>query len=450
MLNITSGTLASISPDSGISSTDFITNAPAVRLNGTVTTQDESFLTSGTTLGIWLSGGTFGGGILVGQVPFAGEGTTNWSYSLLSLADGTYTITVSAGIGSFGSDVIARQSLTIDTTFPIPPAVSTIVDDVSPITGLLDVNRVTNDNTPTLTGTAEANTTLKIFDVLDPVPNQIPNETLLGTVIVDSAGSWTFTSPTLADGRHFFHLQTVDAAGNEASVYEQFDVDTVAPPAPSTPDLSASPDTGASDTDDLTGMIEVELRGTTTDDGTTIRIYDAEGKVIGQGIRDPSGHYLANAVLKAGAVNLVTATAIDYAGNESSHSGVLAVTVAERPVISNITVTTDNVLTFSEIQAGFSVSGNATGADGQTITVAIGIRNTEIAVTDFKTATVTNGTWTVTFAVSDFNQPIDDSLSYVAGAFVYGTSGGFPETVFQAFTTVMCFMAGTRIATPGG
>ncbi len=56
------------------------------------------------------------------------------------------------------------------------------------------------DTAPTLSGTAEASSTVRV------PRNGVP----AGMVVADDAGPWSFTSPALADGRLVF----TDAAGN--------------------------------------------------------------------------------------------------------------------------------------------------------------------------------------------------------------------------------------------
>ena len=49
---------------------------------------------------------------------------------------------------------------------------------------------ITNDNTLTLTGTAEANRTVKVYD----------GATLLGTVAANGTGAWSYTTAALTNG----------------------------------------------------------------------------------------------------------------------------------------------------------------------------------------------------------------------------------------------------------
>jgi hypothetical protein len=55
--------------------------------------------------------------------------------------------------------------------------ITQVADDVGPLTGNLNNGQATNDARPTLSGTAEANSTVKIYD----------NGTLIDTVSADGA-----------------------------------------------------------------------------------------------------------------------------------------------------------------------------------------------------------------------------------------------------------------------
>ncbi|MGD7237597.1 hypothetical protein ACQCRT_24265, partial [Ralstonia pseudosolanacearum] len=61
--------------------------------------------------------------------------------------------------------------MTVDTAAPATPVLVSVTDDVAPVTGALTSGGSTNDATPTLAGTAEANSTISILD----------GTTLLGT-----------------------------------------------------------------------------------------------------------------------------------------------------------------------------------------------------------------------------------------------------------------------------
>ena len=92
-----------------------------------------------------------------------------------------------------------------DTTPPAAPAIKLATDDAGGLKGTVAANGVTDDATPTLSGTAEANSTVTVFD----------GTTSLGTTSADSKGAWSFTPTTaLTDGSHTFTAKATDPAGN--------------------------------------------------------------------------------------------------------------------------------------------------------------------------------------------------------------------------------------------
>ncbi|WP_199063972.1 hypothetical protein, partial [Serratia sp. ASV30] len=54
--------------------------------------------------------------------------------------------------------------LTVDITIPGVPAITSVVDNVEPHVGPLQKGDVTNDNTPTLSGSAEAGSMVTVYD----------------------------------------------------------------------------------------------------------------------------------------------------------------------------------------------------------------------------------------------------------------------------------------------
>ncbi|PWI80807.1 adhesin, partial [Enterobacter sp. CGMCC 5087] len=69
-----------------------------------------------------------------------------------------------------------------DITSPQMPVIVSVIDDVQATTGPVDQNGLTNDTTPTLTGTAEPGSTVTIrLDGTD-----------IGTVLTDSNGQWSY------------------------------------------------------------------------------------------------------------------------------------------------------------------------------------------------------------------------------------------------------------------
>jgi Ca2+-binding RTX toxin-like protein len=79
-------------------------------------------------------------------------------------------------------------------------------------TGATDADHVT------LNGTAEANSTVRVYD----------GTTQIGTTTANANGAWSYTATDLADGDHSFISRAVDAAGNTsaASTALRVNVDT--------------------------------------------------------------------------------------------------------------------------------------------------------------------------------------------------------------------------------
>ena len=141
-ISISSASLVFVFSDSGSSPTDYITNDPTLTLEIAVTAAQDT--TDNSVLGIWLTGGAFSTGTLVGQITETVAGgpvyelfdlTTSSVPAATSLAEGDYNIIVTRGTTGVGTDVLAQHSLTVDTTPPGAPLISTVTDDVGPVTG---------------------------------------------------------------------------------------------------------------------------------------------------------------------------------------------------------------------------------------------------------------------------------------------------------------------------
>jgi hypothetical protein len=104
----------------------------------------------------------------------------------------------------------------LSTTPPPPPPAAPVFTSFSP-----DVNGVDNTSTIGLAGTAEANSTVTVFD----------GTTNLGPTAVDATGNWTFTENNAANGTHTFTATDTDANGTSA-VSAPFDVVVNVPPPP--------------------------------------------------------------------------------------------------------------------------------------------------------------------------------------------------------------------------
>lgn len=112
------------------------------------------------------------------------------------------------------------------------PVIVSVMDDFSPSTGPLSNNQATNDNTPTLSGTADANSTVTIYD----------NGTIIDSVLADGNGNWTWTSSSpLSDELHAFTATATNQSGTGGmSPAFNINIDTQPPLPPD--DLNVSAD----------------------------------------------------------------------------------------------------------------------------------------------------------------------------------------------------------------
>ena len=223
-------------------------------------------------------------------------------------------------------DVTLLAAPTIDTTPPPAPSTPDLVAGSD--TGSSNTDNITSDNSPTFTGTAEANSTVEVFDGI----------TAIGTTTASATGGWTFT-PTivLLDGPYSITATATDAADNtsDPSVALSMTIDTTAPATPSTPDLDPGSDTGSSNTDNITSDNTPTFTGTAEAD-TTVTVY-SDGVEVGSGTALVGAYSITTGPLTDG-VHSITATATDAAGNTSSASGSQSVTIDTVAPASSITI----------------------------------------------------------------------------------------------------------------
>ena len=134
------------------------------------------------------------------------------------LVDGVHTLRVRA-INALGNADPTPDSWTwkVDTVAPAAPSARL---DASSNSGSQN-DDITNDNTPTISGTAEAGSTVKIYNA---------QNTFVASIAVGNAGTWSHTFGALQDGTYSYLVKATDAAGNESQGSPiSLTVDTAAP-----------------------------------------------------------------------------------------------------------------------------------------------------------------------------------------------------------------------------
>ncbi|KAE8274844.1 Ig-like domain-containing protein, partial [Enterobacter sp. C6] len=270
-------------------------------------------------------------------VPSSGQ----WSFTPPTpLTDGTYVLTATAtdAAGNL-SGISTAWTINVDGTAPDVPVISQVVDDVpGGIVGLLGPNATTNDATPTLSGTAEANATISLR--VDGVE--------IGTTVADGLGAWTFTpSSPIGEGPHALTAVSTDAAGNTSGVSNTWTltIDSVAPAAPViTQVLDDVPERlGALNPNDSTNDTTPTLNGT-AEPGSTVTIR-LDGTVLGTAPVDNNGVWTYTPTVPLGeGPHTFTVVATDAAGNTSQPSSGFTLTVdTTPPTAATIATVTDDV-----------------------------------------------------------------------------------------------------------
>ena len=177
----------------------------------------------------------------IGTATASGAGVWNFDYTGTTLAAGSYTFKARAAdlAGNISGDSPVF-TVVVDTSAPAAPAVTAITTD----TGASGSDGVTSDTTLILSGTAEALSTVTVYQ----------DGTSIGTATASGAGvrSFDYTGTTLAAGSYAFKARATDLAGNTSGDSAVFTVvvDTSAPTAPAVTAITT--DTGSSGSDGVT------------------------------------------------------------------------------------------------------------------------------------------------------------------------------------------------------
>jgi VCBS repeat-containing protein len=254
-------------------------------------------------------------GVALGSTTVGSDG--NWTFrppTALTTGPHDFTLTATDAAGNT-SGPSADWTVTVDTVAPNAPVISSIVDDTGSVTGPITGTQPSNDTTPTLNGTAEANATVTLFD--DGVQ--------IGQTQADGNGNWTFTPTTpLGEGTHSFTASATDSAGNTgpASSITTIAIDTTAPAAPV---VLAVNDTGT------------QVNGT-AEAGSTVTITTANGTVLGTATADGTGAFRVTIAPAQTNSEALSATATDRAGNTGASTGFTAPSTGlpTTPVISSV------------------------------------------------------------------------------------------------------------------
>ena len=291
----------SAADDTGSSNSDNITSSTSnLTISGSAEANSEVVIYNNTTPLVTATANSSGN--FSGNISLSGDG----SKSVRARC------TDAAGNQSPYSSILL---ITIDTSAPSAPSAPNLstADD----TGSSSTDNITkNTSNLTFTGTAEAGSTVTIYE----------SSTSRGSCTA-TGGNYSADISLSEGSNKNIRARATDAAGNisgySSSLYVT--VDTTVPSAPSTPNLAAADDHGTSNTDNETNQTSGLTFSGTAEAGATVTIYEAStarGTCTATG-----GNYSDDISLSAGSNKNIRARATDTAGNQSGYSAGLSVTI---------------------------------------------------------------------------------------------------------------------------
>jgi serralysin len=393
-------TAVAFSVDTGASATDLITNVAAQTITGTL----SAALVAGDIVQVSLDGGT------TWRNATAATGSTAFQLSGVTLT-GSGTLMARVANSQGAPNVALSRSYTLDTTLPIETVNVTAMTADTGIAG----DFITSNGAAGRTVSGTLSAALATGESLR-VSADGGTTWLLPSV---AGTTWSVTDPASHAASWSIQAQVVDLAGNLGQlVTRAVTLDTVAPAAPSVPDLATASDSGVSNTDNVTKVTTPIFTGT-AEAGSTVTLFDGT-TTIGTAVASATGAWSITAAQPANGVHSITAKAADLAGNTSTASGTLSVTIDT--VAPTAPALTGGSATSSLGSNVFTLSG--TGEAGDAVTI---LNGTSTAGT---TTVGSGGTWSWQFMASttarSFTVVQADKAgnnSTASGLAVTGTSG---------------------------
>ncbi|AMP16348.1 bacterial Ig-like domain family protein [Collimonas pratensis] len=238
-------------------------------------------LTPGSTVAISDQNGPIGTAIV------DKDGKWEFTPDAPGLADGKhdFTIVVTDPIGNV-SEPSDPWTVNIDTLAPDAPTIDTVYDDQG-VTGFLNTGDTTDDAQPTVSGKAEPNSIVTLYD----------GDKAVGSIQADANGDWTITPDFPLDlGAHNLTAKASDAAGNVSDPSNQFDLDVATGGVPTAPAIINVID------DDGATPVNVAPNGFTNDNtpvvigtapaGSVVMIHlDGNPVALGSALADGDGNW---------------------------------------------------------------------------------------------------------------------------------------------------------------
>jgi len=317
----------------------------------------EPFLEQGSVLSDapwgWIAGAALGGGAIGALLAHGGDGET--------------------------------KTRVIDNTKEVESATPTflLADNAGDKQGVLSAKEVTDDNTPTFSGTGQPGATIQVKD---------GSGSTIASTMVAKDGTWTVTLPTQADGEHTWSVVQIDgskttSAGSITVTVSTADTSVTLATTAGDNVINASEQSAGFT---LSGTSKNLAQGTELTVTLNGKTYTAEVGANGAwSVKVPA----ADAQALGDGTWTVNVSGKDAAGNTVSGSQTIGVDTAS-PVISVDTIAQDNIINAAEHNQPLTLTGKTDAEAGQIVTVTLNGKN--------HTATVgSDGSWFVTLPASE-------------------------------------------------
>ncbi|WP_423740162.1 Ig-like domain-containing protein [Enterobacter hormaechei] len=317
----------------------------------------EPFLEQGSVLSDapwgWIAGAALGGGAIGALLAHGGDGET--------------------------------KTRVIDNTKEVESATPTflLTDNAGDKQGVLSAKAVTDDNTPTFSGTGQPGATIQVKD---------GSGSTIASTMVAKDGTWTVTLPTQADGEHTWSVVQIDgskttSAGSITVTVSTADASVTLATTAGDNVINASEQSAGFT---LSGTSKNLAQGTALTVTLNGKTYTAEVGANGAwSVKVPA----ADAQALGDGTWTVNVSGKDTAGNIVSGSQTIGVDTAA-PAISVDTIAQDNIINAAEHGQPLTLTGKTDAEAGQIVTVTLNGKN--------HTATVgSDGTWSVTLPASE-------------------------------------------------
>lgn len=338
------------------------TSAFSVQINGTGTTISALSIDSASKMV---------------NLTFTANALTAGDIIEFTYTDPTVNNDANAVQGLDGMDTASFSSTTIvfgGRPGPAAPPLPTL-DSASDSGSLGD--GITNIGTPTVSGTALANATVKLYDT--------DGTTLLGSTTANGSGAWSITSSLLGDGSHTLKVTQTNGASQTSplSAGLALTIDSGAS-APTQLSLQAGSDSGMIG-DGITNVAAPSINGT-AEPNATVRLYDTDGTtLLGTANANGAGSWSIPSSNMVEGPHTLTVKQTDKAGNVSPASSGFAYildtigpvnmalstsSVDASAATSGSTIATLSSTDITSVHYGFAVGNGTIDADNAKFSIS--------------------------------------------------------------------------------